>query len=246
MDVIPIVRGLISRRILVNFRVDAEVMRRQLPSPFRPKLLDGEAVAGICLIRLERVRPRLVPVPVGASSENAAHRVAVEWDDATGRTREAVYVPRRDSSSPLNWLLGGRVFPGEQHQARFTVRETPDTIALAMRSVDGHAAIDLRARLSQTLPHTSRFPSLVAASAFFAAGSVSYSARERRDHLDGLRLDTRTWAVEPLAVEHFYSSYFADERLFPPGAVTFDCALLMRDIEHAWCALPPMRTGRVA
>ena len=47
------VRGVIRRRILVNFRVAPEVMQRHLPQPFRPKLLGGQAVAGICLIRLE-------------------------------------------------------------------------------------------------------------------------------------------------------------------------------------------------
>jgi hypothetical protein len=94
----PTVQGLIRRRVLVNFRVDAEVMQRQLPAPFRPKLLGGQAVAGICLIRLEQLRPRLVPFRLGLASENAAHRVAVEWEDAEGRTREGVYIPRRDSN----------------------------------------------------------------------------------------------------------------------------------------------------
>jgi hypothetical protein len=90
------------------------------------------------------------------------------------------------------------------------------------------------------LPPTSRFPSLAAASAFFAAGCVGYSARRRGDGFDGLRLAIRTWAVEPLAVEHVHSSYFAEERRFPAGAAVFDCALMMRDVAHEWHALPPL------
>jgi hypothetical protein len=69
---------------------------------------------------------------------------------------------------------------------------------------------------------------------------VGYSARRRDGELDGLELATPVWEVEPLAVEHVHSSYFADERLFPPGSVAFDCALLMRDLEHEWHALPPL------
>lgn len=53
----PIVRGVIRRQVLVNCRVDPAVVQRQLPKPFRPKLVDGEVVAGVCLIRLERRSP---------------------------------------------------------------------------------------------------------------------------------------------------------------------------------------------
>lgn len=35
----PEIRGLIRRRILVNFRAKPEVVRRVLPGPFEPKLL---------------------------------------------------------------------------------------------------------------------------------------------------------------------------------------------------------------
>src|SRR5438067_10518504 len=98
------VRGLIRRRILVNFRVDPDVVQRQLPAPFRPKLLGDAAVAGICLIRLEQIRPAALPLQLGAWSEIAAHRVAVEWTDERGEQREGVYIPRRDTSSRLNHL----------------------------------------------------------------------------------------------------------------------------------------------
>ena len=36
---IPVIEGLIKRRLLINFRVDPVVMQKMLPSPFRPKLL---------------------------------------------------------------------------------------------------------------------------------------------------------------------------------------------------------------
>lgn len=58
------IQGVIDRRILVNYRVAPEVAARLFPAPFRPKLANGYAVAGICLIRLKqnptglRLRPR--------------------------------------------------------------------------------------------------------------------------------------------------------------------------------------------
>ena len=73
---IPVIRGLIDRRVLVNYRVDPEVLGKQLPAPFRPQLVRGYGIAGICLIRLKQIRPRFLPALCGIASENAAHRVA--------------------------------------------------------------------------------------------------------------------------------------------------------------------------
>ena len=230
----PAVRGVIRRRVLVNFRVDPQVMQRHLPHPFRPKLLGGCAVAGICLIRLEAIRPWPVPYPVGTHSENAAHRVAVTWTGAEGEAHEGVYIPRRDTSSVLNHLAGGRLFPGEHQRARFGVRDEAGAIALAMQPDDGAVAVRLRARPVRTLPPTSLFTSLDEASAFFSAGSLGYSATRDGARLDGVRLHASAWHVEPLAVESVYSSYFADESRFPRGSVAFDCALLMRNLPHEW------------
>ena len=55
---LPVIRGVIDRRILVNYRVDPDALRRILPSPFRPKLIRGYGIAGVCLIRLRQMRPR--------------------------------------------------------------------------------------------------------------------------------------------------------------------------------------------
>ena len=235
----PKVHGVIRRRLLVNFRVDPAVIQRCLPSPFRPKLQDGHAIAGVCLIRLEDIRPHGVPQLLGLSSENAAHRVAVVWEDLTG-AHEGVYIPRRDTGSLINHLGGGRIFPGEHHRARFRVAEDGDRIELHMRAADGRLQVDVAGRVSQDLPRTSAFRTLQDASAFFEPGALGYSATAGGARLDGIVLKTHSWKVEPLALEQAYSSYFADEAFFPAGSVTFDCALIMRNIAHEWHAAADM------
>ena len=62
---IPTIRAVIDRRILANFRIDADCMAAALPAPFRPQLHRGWAVGGICLIRLKQVRPNFLPLPMG-------------------------------------------------------------------------------------------------------------------------------------------------------------------------------------
>jgi hypothetical protein len=48
----PVVRGMIDRRILANYRIDPMVLQAVLPKPFRPKIVNGFGVGGISLIRL--------------------------------------------------------------------------------------------------------------------------------------------------------------------------------------------------
>jgi len=230
---LPVIQGVIRRRILANFRVDPEVMQQQLPARFRPKLQRGYAVAGICLIRLEHIRPRFVPEIIGLNSENAAHRVAVLWDEG-GVRREGVFISRRDTNSQLNHLLGGRIFPGEHHQSSFSVAESESEISISLESTDSTVTVRIEGTTAKALPPDSIFSSLAEASAFFEAGSIGYSVTHDPNRLDGLNLKTEEWQVEPLEVRKVKSSYFSDETKFPPGSIEFDHALLMKNVAHEW------------
>jgi hypothetical protein len=64
------IHGIIRRRLLVNFRVDPRAIAPLLPPRFAPKLHEGQAVAGICLIRLEEIRPKRFPRVVGFSTSD--------------------------------------------------------------------------------------------------------------------------------------------------------------------------------
>lgn len=230
---IPVIRGVIDRRILVNYHVDPSVLAPLLPAPFRPKLVHGVGMVGICLIRLKKLRPTFLPGWLGILSENAAHRTAVEWDDH-GTLREGVYVRRRDSSSWLNTLGGGRLFPGIHHHGRFAVQESAERFDVGVASDDGVTTMSVRSRLGQRLPASSVFGSIEEASAFFQAGSLGYSATPDPARFQGLELRCPNWHVEPLEVEEVRSSFFEDAELFPKGSIEFDCALLMRGIDHEW------------
>ena len=230
---VPELHGEIERRLLVNYRVDPEAMARVLPQPFRPQLVGDAAVAGICLIRLGHLRPSPLPRALGLRSENAAHRVAVEWDTPDG-PRTGVSIPRRDSDSWVNIVLGGRVYPGEHHRARFAVTETDDQVAVAFSSVDGSAEVDVSVQVTEQLAGSRLFADTREASAFFEAGSTGYSATSRPGRFDGLGLRTSAWTVEPTAVDRASSSFFDDSTLFPAGTAELDCALLMRRVPVTW------------
>jgi hypothetical protein len=231
---IPVIKGTIKRRVLVNFRAAPAVVQRILPQPFRPKLHRGHSLVGICLIRLEQIRPAGLPGALGLSSENAAHRIAVEWTGAAGAQREGVFIARRDTGSFLNRVAGGRVFPGEHHPARFSVLDNGGHINFSMQSNDGLVAVRVIGDDADSLPASSCFSSLVEASAFFEGGSLGYSTTRDGDRLDGLLLRTVDWRIRALSVTEVHSSYFADRQRFPLGSIEFDHALVMRDILHEW------------
>ena len=234
---IPTLAGIIKRRILVNFRAEPETVQRLLPAGFRPKLHRGKAVAGICLIRLEHIRPKMAPGILGISSENAAHRIAVEWDE-NGQTKEGVYIPRRDTDSAMNALAGGTLFPGEHNRADFTVSQTEDRIDFSMTSRDNEVEVKLKATFDDRLPSDSIFDKLEDSSEFFRGGALGYSVTRDQKHLDGITLETKEWKVMPLAVESVTSSFYDDKSVFPDGTIEFDHALIMQNVEHEWHSAP--------
>lgn len=230
---LPVIRGVIDRRMLINYRVDPDVLTSLLPPPFRPQLIQGFGMAGICLIRLCSVRPRGLPSWLGLTSENAAHRIAVEWD-AGDQVRSGVYVLRRDTNSRLNALAGGRIFPGLHSRGTFRVKEDERHLEVGFVSDDGRVAMKVAAKTSKTWPRESVFASVEEASSFFEAGSLGYSPATEAGQFQGLELRCQSWQVHPLAIERVRSSLFDDKLQFPPGSIELDCGLLMRGIEHEW------------
>ncbi len=191
-----------------------------------------------CLIRLEHIRPKYAPEFVGISSENAAHRIAVLWEDADGETKEGVYIPRRDTDSFINHFAGGTLFPGEHNAADFSVTESENGIDFAMCSKDGTIKVKLTGEVSENLPENSVFSSIAEASEFFEKGSLGYSVTKDERELDGISLQIENWKVEALDLDLVESNFYKDESAFPKGSIEFDHALLMRNIAHEWHSAP--------
>jgi Uncharacterized conserved protein (COG2071) len=233
----PTATGLIARRILVNYRVDPAIALKLVPRPFRPQVVNGEAVAGICLIRLAQLRPKGLPSGLGLTTENAAYRIAVEWETDSG-WRSGVFIPRRVTNSRATTALGGRLFPGVHQRATFTVKESHDTLDVYCEQHDGTGRVALTATVAGALPPSKLFSDIQAASDFFAAGDCGYSPGANPARYDGMRLRARSWPVAPLAVTALASSFYDDRQTFPPDSIEFDCALLMRDIAADWQPLP--------
>ena len=228
--ILPRLHGFIERRILINYAADPGIVKNLLPPTFRPHLVNGKAILGVCLIRLRHLKPIGFPDLLGLSSENGAHRIAVEWDE-NGKVCSGVYIPRRDSSSVFNTFVGGRFFPGKHYKANFIVKEGDGEYSVRFKSSD-QTQTHIKARESTVFNPSSVFGNLETASQFFKNGELGYSPK--KNLFEGLRLKTYNWQARPLDVLELSSSFYEDQALFPKGSITFDNALLMTNIEHEW------------
>lgn len=231
------IHGVIGRRVLLNFRMDPEVIGRHLPHPFRPKLYKGYAVGGVCMIRFDQLRPRFTPGWLGMRSENAAHRVAVEWEEG-GEHREGVFIPQRNTASRFNKALGGRVFPGVFAMSRFDVQEDNSSISIRIVDESGVEQVRFAGEISEEHTSSSVFGTLEDAANFFSLGATGYSIGRDGRSFEGMELRSLSWRISPMRMRHAYSHWFASPQRFPVGSVEFDCALLMRNIPHEWHSRP--------
>ncbi len=224
--IIPL-QSTIERRLLINYRLDPGVARAMVPPGLSPHLVNGYAVAGVCLIRLGSLRPAGMPAQLGWRGENAAHRIAVEWEDDDG-VHAGVYIPERHSGSWIPVALGGRLVPGAHRHARFVVQETPDRTRVQMTSATTRVAADVETTRDWS---SQLFPTLLDASEFFRNGSVGWSPHRHGSSLEGLRLETANWRVNPGRARSVASSFFDG---LPVGAATLDSVLIMRDVMATW------------
>ncbi|MGB8180289.1 MAG: DUF2071 domain-containing protein [Acidimicrobiales bacterium] len=232
----------IERRLLVNFRVRPDQVARHLPAGLRPQLVGEVGVAGICLIRLGQLRPRGIPGTLGMTTENVAHRFAVEWDE-DGVTRSGVYVPRRDSSSGVSALAGGRLFPGSHLRATIRVRETERELAISVRNHKQPMSIKVSASDAASLG-SSLFATTDEAIQFFRRGSQGYSPSLSGSCLEGVQLQCERWEATPVVINEIYSSFFEDPKSFEPGSVVVDCGLIMRNLPARWRATGDLSSGK--
>jgi hypothetical protein len=230
---LPVMEGVIRRRVLLNFRVKPDLVAPLLPPPIEVLPYNGWAIVGVCLIGMEQLRPKGLPGRFGLSSENMAHRVAIRYPTGAGM-HDGVFIWRRETDECLVSLLGGRLFPGVHQRADFAITETRAGLSIDVKTVGGQADVGFEAEYATGWAPGSVFGAFEDAAEFFRRGDCGFSCGLRAGKLDGLQLKTLRWNMSPLRIGRLETAFFHDARRFPSGAAQFDCALLMRGVPHEW------------
>lgn len=215
----PALHGRIARRILVDWMVAPERTTAALPPGLTPRLVEGQAVVGICLIQLDGLRPKGLPAAIGRPVSAIAHRISVR--DETGRS--GVYVPRRDTPSIAAQLVGGRLWPGVHGPAAVRWTESDDRIAVTAVADDLEVEVVVQRTSAQPVG-----PDLIA---LHASEPVAWSPG-RRGQLEEAELRCETFDAAPVQLHRARSSWIAATfgDLDPPRAVE------MRNIPMRWCS----------
>ncbi|RZA05556.1 MAG: hypothetical protein EOP11_12540 [Proteobacteria bacterium] len=237
---LPVIEGTLDRRILLNYTLDPDYLKTFLPSPFKPRLYKGMGVGGVCMIRFAALRPKHAPAFLGINSENAAHRIAVEWE-ANGSKHEGVYIPKRSTASAFNYLAGGRFFPGVFQKSEFQVSEEGANYQLIIQPEGAKSSVvSFSGEVSPRHHADSVFPTLEEASEFFAKGAVGYSRSRNAKHFEGMELRLLEWRIEPMKVNGAAVELFENGEFFPKGTTKLDSAMLMRNLRHEWHRIPEL------
>lgn len=235
---LPLITGILDRRILLNYSLDPDYLKKFLPQPFQPRLYNGVGVGGICMIRFSGLRPQFIPKFMGIDSENAAHRIAVEWE-IKGQKFEGVYIPMRNTASRFNYLTGGRIFPGIFQMSQFVIDEQGDQYHLKIIPQSrSEPMVDFKGEVSEQLSEKSIFGKLEAASDFFARGAVGYSLSADQSHFQGMELRLLEWDIKPMNIKEAAIQLFENSPSFPKGTAKLDSALIMRKLRHEWHRIP--------
>lgn len=223
MAIIRDVRAQLRRRLLISYRLEPTVAASLLPDGFRPQIVDGSAIAGICILGLESIRPSWAQRRWGLRSENAAHRMAVEWDGPDG-PEQGVFIFERHSSAWHPVLFGGRLFPGVHRKAQFRTEEAGDRYAVSMAAAGNSLDADVEVVDEWS---SGIFASVQEASDFYRAGRVGWSRTHDGRGVESVALATDAWKVEAGRALALRSSFFD---ALPEGSAEFDSVVIMRDL----------------
>jgi hypothetical protein len=103
-----------------------------------------------------------------------------------------------------------------------------------VRTEHGEADVSLRVRAADGWRPTALFPTFDAVVEFFRRGDCGFSCSLHADRLEGMRLKTLAWKMEPLAVDEVRAAFYTDTTRFPKGGAILDGAVVMRGIPHEW------------
>jgi hypothetical protein len=164
-----------------------------------PQLVDGSAVASVCVLRLSKITAGPIPSMLGVQSVSAARRYGILNQRSGGSP--AVFVTERTTNSALGSLFTGAGFSAQHEHLPATISRDDEStlVTLGDDRFNGRAV---------PAPHwsSSLFPTLEGFSTFLAEGIRSYGKSRHEGQLTVLDLAKEDKGYEPLAAREVSGS----------------------------------------
>ncbi len=224
--------GVLENTVLLNFRTDAEVLRRLLPSPFEPRLVDGYGLVGILLFTMKDLSCEKT-MGFSPPSDHVLYRIAVSWKKG-GRTFHGMYLLRHEVNTRLPVRQRRRgLFPVAGIPVRWHKVSDSGSIEWTLKNKT-NTKLHVKAKISSSFSGGSVFRSLEEASDFFAAERAAIAPRFQKSIFSNTHFLPLTWPVKALFVQKLTTDVDQVENLFPKGQIFFDSGLIWSKIPCKW------------
>jgi len=167
-----------------------------------------------------------VPAFAGVTLRAVAHRISVEWDDGSEGVAIGVFVPMRQTDSPLAVALGGRWFPGAHERARVEVSASDGQLRWMAdpRGPDGY-----RVRVEASIPSQGALSTEVEPVAATCVSADVGLSPDHRGVLEGARMEPDHRRLREVVIDDLESGFlssFATAQVAP--------SYLMADVGVTW------------
>lgn len=169
--------AMVTRRFLISYPVRPAALSAFLPPDAELSTWQGFAWVSACFVNIRRMRPCVVPSPLGIEFNYLIHRTRAKLPYPDGVRREAVLVLEANINNRLYGAIGQRLQGVDFHTRDIRLLEEPDCWRVRMRADDGALLFQAdiaKDSIGDGLPAGSCFPDVAAADRFLL--NVSYGA----------------------------------------------------------------------
>ncbi|MDP5170606.1 MAG: DUF2071 domain-containing protein [Bacteroidia bacterium] len=225
--------GILEDMVLLNFRTDAEVLRRLLPQPFEPRLVDGFGLVGILLFRMRDLECETTMGLPSPPSEHVLYRIAVSWQQGA-RTHHGMYILRHEVNAKLPIQQRRRgLFPVAGRPVRWIRRPWAGSFEWTIKTKN-RLRLKVGGKFSKKFPGESVFESLDNASDFFARERSVVAPRYQKSIFTSTHFLPLHWSIKPLHIHTLQTDFSQLENLFPKGMIFFDSGLIWPQMPCRW------------
>jgi uncharacterized protein YqjF (DUF2071 family) len=232
--------GTVVRRFLISYPVSPDVLADYLPPDAECATHDGVAWVSACFVRMDDMRPNVLPSFVGTGFNYLIHRTRARLPFPDGKLREAVLVLQpninRRLLSTFGSLLTGVGF--QTRQIQFTEDDDNWRIRMTSKGELLYDATILKSSCSESISSSSQFASAHEADDFLLGVSFGGQWAKGQRKLKLLPETHDPWATQACTCTTHKNQFL---ETLGVDSIETDHAITMTQIPH-YFGITPIKT----